>query len=118
MAVAKALDCFVSHLVIISKLSQEVYYSGLVLYPIYFLNIMNYSFILSSLIIAIHGIGTLIGRKMMIPLIQNYSQNKVIYLCIILSAFSSIFMLKLFSLNYYQYIMAIAAFIRGFSLGI
>ncbi|MFB2539213.1 hypothetical protein, partial [Acinetobacter sp. c3-l95] len=25
-AVAKALDCFVSHLVIISKLSQEVYY--------------------------------------------------------------------------------------------
>lgn len=97
-------------------ISSVVYYGGILFYPFFLIKYCNYSIFISGIVIAFHGVGTLVGRKYIPKLTQNFGENKTLLLSIFLTLIGSVLLVP--QLIKYEYLVVIAMFLRGFGLGI
>lgn len=97
-------------------ISSVVYYGGILFYPIFLIQYCNYSIFLSGIMIAFHGVGTLVGRKYIPKLTKKFGESQTLLISIVLTLIGSVLLIP--QLIKYEYLVVIAMFFRGFGLGI
>lgn len=98
-------------------LTSIVYYGGLLLLPLYFIQIGHYSVVAAGALIALHGVGTLISRRFLGQLTQRWGDRHVA-LCAILAMLVGSGALCLPWLLKNPFVLGMVILLRGAGVGV
>lgn len=98
-------------------LSSIIYYGGVLLYPIYFIQSGSYSTNAAGLLLAIHGVGTLLARRQLPVLSGKWGDRRVAFAATALALFGSLLLCwPMFLLHYVAIVMGML--LRGAGVGV
>ncbi len=98
-------------------LSSVAYYGGILLLPLYLMQVGAYQPKMAGLLLALHGVGILLARKRLPALSRTWGDRTIAYAAIGLALAGSI-LLSLPQLLGSQYMMAAAMMLRGAGVGL
>ncbi|MBT2334485.1 MFS transporter [Variovorax paradoxus] len=98
-------------------LSSVIYYGGLLLLPLYFIQVGHYSAEAAGALLALHGVGTLVSRRYLAPLSLRWGDRNVALGAILATLIGS-GALCWPLLPAHSYLLAMAMIVRGAGVGV